>query len=196
MCFICSCKYVFHEGVDKFGRPADKGQISYNRNSNLLHRILTAHDTESWKYNLGAKFYKDRFGKATATAPDLQPGSWEWKRKVVCTECDEEILCCPGDVVRTNHYRHENEYVCSRCHIPICSECLHLSKSDRKIPQALANDNFIGYAHRCLVDEGVTWLEATIAGPVFSGLVTYYIAGKNSERHHTMESAVGKPERA
>ena len=70
------------------------------------------------------------------------------------------------------------------------------SKSDRKIPQALANDNFIGYAHRFLVDEGVTWLEATIAGPVFSGLVTYYIEGKNSERHHMMESAVGKPERA
>ena len=47
-----------------------------------------------------------------------------------------------------------------------------------------------------MVDNAVTWLECVIAGPVFSGLVTYYIEGQQAERHHLMEAVVGKPDRA
>ena len=35
--------------------------------------------------------------------------------------------------------------------------------------------------------------EATIAAPVYSGLITYYIEGPVSERHHLMEEILTKP---
>ena len=42
----------------------------------------------------------------------------------------------------------------------------------------------------------VTWLEATIAAPVFSGLVTYYIEGGPSQRRNLMDTRLGGPERS
>ena len=196
ICFICGCKHLFHEGVNKFGRPSLKGTIAIRRHRSALQQLLTGADTDVWRYNLCAKFYKDRFGQATAAAPDLQDGCMEWRRKVRCSETTEEVLCCQEDVTRTRFCKHGDDYVCSRCDIPICNECYHFSTVEAKIPKALANDNVIGYVHRFLVEHNVTWLEATIAGPVFSGLVTYYVEGNESERHHMMETAVGKPERA
>ena len=65
-----------------------------------------------------------------------------------------------------------------------------------KIPKALANDNFISYAHPFIVSENVTWLEATIAAPVFSGLVTYYIEGDQSDKHNLMQVAVGNAQKS
>ena len=47
-----------------------------------------------------------------------------------------------------------------------------------------------------MVQNNVTWLEATIAAPVFTGLITYYIEGKQEHRHHLMEEVVGRPQRA
>ena len=66
----------------------------------------------------------------------------------------------------------------------------------RPIARSLANDNFIGYAHSYIVQNKVTWLEATIACPVFSGLVTYYVEGAATERGHMMEEALARPQRA
>ena len=42
----------------------------------------------------------------------------------------------------------------------------------------------------------VTWLEATIAAPVFSGLVTYYIEGGPSQRRNLIDTRLGAPERS
>ena len=42
----------------------------------------------------------------------------------------------------------------------------------------------------------MTWLEATIACPVYSGMITYYIEGAAAERGHMMEEALGRPQRA
>ena len=39
----------------------------------------------------------------------------------------------------------------------------------------------------------VTWLESTIACPLFSGLITYYIEGAQSERHHLMMEKAAQP---
>ena len=64
------------------------------------------------------------------------------------------------------------------------------------IPKALANDNFIGYMHDVFVYHSVNWIEATIALPVYCGLITYYIEGDPSERHHMKESTYAHPERA
>jgi hypothetical protein len=38
----------------------------------------------------------------------------------------------------------------------------------------------------------VTWLEATIAAPVFSGLVTYYVEGRPADNYNLMDTALGK----
>ena len=35
--------------------------------------------------------------------------------------------------------------------------------------------DYIGYVHPCIPALKVTWIEAAIAAPVFSGLVTYYV---------------------
>ena len=42
----------------------------------------------------------------------------------------------------------------------------------------------------------VTWLEATIAAPVFSGLVTYYLEGPADKRGNLMQTTLGKAELA
>ena len=65
-----------------------------------------------------------------------------------------------------------------------------------KMPKALTNDNFIGYMSRYIVDHKVTWLEATIASPVFTGLITYYIEGSIEHRHHLMDEGFAQPQRA
>ena len=157
---------------------------------------MTGSEDDAWKYNLSGKFYKDRFGNATETAPDLRHGCMEWKRKVHCKGDIEELICCPEDVTPTSKCKHDVNFVCSTCEVPICTEGWEGSMRKRKIPKALANDNFIGYAHSFIVENKVTWLEATIAGPVFSGLVTYYIEGDGSDRHHLIEDTVAKPERS
>ena len=120
----------------------------------------------------------------------------ELTRLVRLPQGDYELLGCPEDVARSKACRHGEDYMCFQCNVPVCNECWRLSILGEKIPKALANDNFIGYVHEFLVQNKVTWLEATIAGPVFSGLVTYYIEGLASDRHHMMETAVGHPERA
>ena len=71
-----------------------------------------------------------------------------------------------------------------------------MAERKTKIPKALANDNFISYAHPFIVSENVTWLEATIAAPVFSGLVTYYIEGDQSDKHNLMQVAVGNAQKS
>ena len=78
----------------------------------------------------------------------------------------------------------------------MCNECYALSLEKKAIPRCLANDNFIGYVHEYIVRHKVTWLEATIACPVFSGVVVYYVEGAPDERGHLMREALGRPKRA
>ena len=108
----------------------------------------------------------------------------------------EEALCNPEDVRSTQQCKHDEHTVCSKCDIPICNDCWSLAIADLPIPSALCNDNIIGYMHRYFVDHKVSWIEATIACPVFTGLITYYIEGAQDDRHHLMEQLVGKPQRA
>ena len=69
-------------------------------------------------------------------------------------------------------------------------------REKRSIAMALASDNFIGYAHHFLAEEKVTWLEATIAAPVFSGLVSYYVEGHAADKYNLMDSTLGKADRS
>ena len=58
---------------------------------------------------------------------------------------------CYGRGEKSKREKCEAHTICSRCEIPICSECWHLSSKKMKIPKALCNDNFIGYAHKFVV---------------------------------------------
>ena len=147
---------------------------------------------------MSAKRFKANFGEAVSTDPFLQDKIYEWRRKVLQRKdvVDNEALCCPEDVVRSAGCKHKEDTVCSNCHIPICNECWQLAQQNDKIPKALVNDNFISYAHPFLVQEKVTWLEAVVAAPVFSGLVTYYIEGDPSDRHNLMQVEVGKAQKS
>ena len=196
MCFICGCKHVHHKGFDKFGVPVQKGTIAYRSDVDvILRRILCGSShKQSWDYNLSWKRFKATFGEAVQRDTFLREGVFEWKRRVL--ERNDEAVCCPEDVLQTTTCQHGEDTVCSRCHIPICNECWRLAKKNRKIPKALANDNFISYAHPFIVAENVTWLEATIAAPVFSGLITYYIEGEQSDRHNLMQVPVGHAQKS
>ena len=56
--------------------------------------------------------------------------------------------------------------------------------------------DYIGYVHPCIPALKVTWIEATIAAPVFSGLVTYYVEGGPSQRRNLMDTRLGGAERS
>ena len=117
----------------------------------------------------------------------MDANSWEWFRNVRRRGRVDRVLCCPEDVVQSANCRHDERFACAECQIPICNECFQLAVQKQKIFRCLANDNFTGYAHEFNVANKVTWLEATIACPVFSGLVTYYIECDASQRGHMMK---------
>ena len=135
-----------------------------NRNFNLLWLFLKSPDVHFHYYSiLGVSANKD-------------------------FQLDCKIICNPEDVVRSVYCTHKDDgAICHKCHIPICNECWQFSMHDKDIPKALVNDNFIGYIRKYFLERSVTWLEATIACPLFSGLVTYYIEGERSDRHHLMQ---------
>ena len=203
MCFICGSKYLEHKGFDKFGESQEKGEISFRTNDHScdkLHRILTADKKsnfdEAWRYNFSYDYFQTRFGAAVRTDPSLSEDCYEWRRKLTYCGQKLEIICNPEDVRSSRACTHNAEEICTECAIPVCNSCWQLAGRGEKIPRALANDNFIGYVHNFFVVHDVTWIEAQIACPIFSSLVTYYIEGDFSQKHHLMEAVVGKPERA
>ncbi len=110
-------------------------------------------------------------------------------------DAKELILCCPEDVEKRKECRHDDESVCWKCKISICKECMQLLIRGQKIPKAICNDNYISYQHQLIVQKRATWLEATVACPIFSGLMTYYIEGEPHQRGHLMEEVIGNPQR-
>ena len=120
----------------------------------------------------------------------------DWAKTVAFESGGMRVMCCPEDVSMSSRCRHNDTFVCEESSIPICNDCFELSRSHKRIPRSLANDNFIGYIHEYIVQNKVTWLEATIPCPVFSGLVTYYIEGDASQRGHMMHETLGSPQRA
>ena len=182
MCFSCACREMLCNGYDKFGKKFQKGNISMRSDPKEFGKILCGDEDDAaktaWSANLSAKRFKFQYGKAVATDPGMQDDCFEWIRKVRRNGQVESILCCPEDVERTSKCRHDATFVCQHCAIPFCNECYTLSCEKKQIPRCLANDNYIGYVHQYIATEKVTWLEASIACPVFSGLVTYYVEGK------------------
>jgi len=201
VCFVCACKKIQHRGFDMFGRSRELGKISYCVDSRLLAALLHGADETTFdvafQYNLSYEYYKKRkFHEAVMSDPFLQQNSTEWTRATYRNQVREVMLCCPEDVHPSPGCQHADDTVCSGCQIPLCNECLFFLRQGRKIPKALCNDNFISYQHRYIVENCVTWLEATIACPVFTGLITYYIEGSSDQRGHLMSESLGNLKRS
>ena len=60
------------------------------------------------------------------------------------------------------------------------------------MPKALCNDNFVGDLRSFFLEHSVAWLESTIACPLLSGLITYYIEDATDDRHHLMMESVAQ----
>ena len=190
MCFICNSKHVYYHGLNKFGTEYNAGRIDY-RNSDADRAVifqLLSGKTIFFAANMCAKRFRNSYGSAVAGDEMLfRDHCWEW-RQVVQGQSDSEVICNPEDVVRSALCTHTDPgVICHKCNIPICNECWSFSMNEKDIPKALANDNFIGYIRKYFLQHNVTWLEATIACPLCSGLVTYYIEGERSDRHHLMQ---------
>ena len=100
------------------------------------------------------------------------------------------ILCAPEDVACSEN--HNCSIICERCTFPLCFECNTKSRQKAeaqcRIPEALANDNFVGYVSSTIYKYKVRWIECVAASPVFTSLITYYVEGDRGhvlgERQH------------
>ena len=132
MCFICGCKHCYHIGFDKFGRSYNKGSVDIRTNKDvrlhaILHGAANGDVREAWEYNLSYKRFKTHFGRAVELDPDLQEGSWEWRRRVRGCSREHVLLCNPEDVTRSKNCKHDAITVCHYCNIPICNQCWRLA---------------------------------------------------------------------
>ena len=76
MCFMCACMELSINGYNKFGQGMQKGNICFRTDMKKAVLQIIAGDSdeaaeESWKYNMSAKHYKDHFGQAVASDPDM-----------------------------------------------------------------------------------------------------------------------------
>ena len=220
MCFICAEKHLHIGGCDRYGEPSYyKGGIEYQKVGRVM-RAIEDNDAkwdENFDFDVWLQRYGPRISRATTSVSgscdgrtSKEPehgyveGSWEWKRTVNCVNYGDAVqeknaLCCPEDVRRHRwKCKHPERVLCPNCEIPVCLECWSRLKHrvGFRIPAAMTNDNFQGYAHAFIVLNKVRWIEAVTACPFFTCLVTYYVEGKPKERHHTADVELGGQERA
>ena len=160
-----------------------ESDIAYINMEDYFNAISGRSFEMNWDFNE----YRRRYAQhgVLQNHPDLQHNAWVWRRKLLCSRRFKGriILCCPEDahckrLQRGNHSEHE---ICHACFYPICSTCRIRSSSKKDdyvaIPQALANDNFWGYATDIIYKYRVRWIESAAACPVFTCLITYYVEG-------------------
>ena len=202
MCFVCGCKHMQYTGLDMFGNPMTKGKISFRTDAQFLKKIFTESNKEQPHAAVSYALFQKLYGKAVSTDPFLQENSAEWLRRVY--RSGEELLCCPEDMQLSSKCKHSVNEICLCCKVPICHECAGHIKLGEQPSKALTNDNFISYAHEYIVQQKVTWLEATIACPIFTGLITYYLedisdggsqaSASRKGNRHLMDNPLAKPQ--
>ena len=197
ICFICGCKHVHYSGYNMFGNVANKGTIHYCGDSQWLKKLFTEKAGEEPNASVSYSAFQKLYGDAVANDPFLQKDSSEWVRRI--HRSGQKLLCCPEDVQLSTECKHPANEICLRCKVPICHECRGHIISEQHPPKPLTNDNFISYAHSFIVENKVTWLEATIACPIFTGLITYYMEGHSNTpgstkgNRHLMDNPLAKP---
>ena len=144
----------------------------------------------SFRFNWCLSEYMSRYGGTAAMEnhPDLANDAWTFKRLLKCWLTEQLILCAPQDI--KCQAKHDVQEVHGCCLLPLCTQCFHISTAEDskcKVPRALANDNFYGFANADLVKYGVRWIELAAASPILTCLVTYYVEG---DRGHLMDERV------
>ena len=186
ICCMCGCKHVHYSGYDMFGEPANKGRIYPCCESKWLEKLFSEEAGDEPNASLSLTLFQEFYGDAVANDLFLQRNSPEWVWRV--RQSGQPLLCCPEDVKLSNSCKHPIIEICLRCQIPVCHECSGYIQNDEHPPKALANDNFISYAHAFIVEEKVTWLEATIACPIFTGSIPKI--WRNRHTHRVVEEAI------
>ena len=133
-------------------------------------------------------------GNPFLNSSDFSPDNFEWQYLLEVPSQREPVrlLCCPEDVERCPSCKKRPNVLCGDCRIPLCKRCWSLGWSSRynhRIPMALANDNFIGYATELLAKYKVRWLEAAIVSPCWTSMIIYYVEGDHG---HLLNEDMGQ----
>ena len=168
----CACCTRTHVG-------ATNGEIGYVPVKQHFSNLTV----QSYKANWCYETYQRNYGAHPAIKKRLAES--EWVRHV---PGHGQILCCPEDI-RCKHCQPEAQTLCEACELPLCRSCLTrmTQQSYNAVPQALTNDNWVGYPTELLYQHHVRWIEAAAACPVWTSMVCYYL---EADRGHLMDEDI------
>ena len=90
------------------------------------------------------------------------------------------MLCYPEDAALVSRCTRAPHVLRGHCRVPMCHDCWWKSRGEkygRRIPVALTNDNFAGYASDIISRYTVRWLEAAVASPCWTNTLILYVEG-------------------
>lgn len=199
ICIACAEKNMYLRGHDRFGAPADVGEIRYRSLRDLDRIIKDRGHNGVFKHNFDFEPFRLQYATTTpeeglsplAEAPELGPENLEWRRIFQLSTGNAIAICCPEDIQQTARCNHSLHVVCGHCRLPICDECFaHMQMGEQgRVPQALANDKFQGCMHIFIVERQVRWIEAVFACPIYTCMISFYIEGPIC---HLMKEALGQ----
>ena len=182
VCLVCACKKTMMCETNR--------EIEY-----VAGKWLEEVSEEAMLSNLHFSQFRSRYAtqEPLDRVPDFEEGNdhWEWRRTWRPSEGPGfDILCCPEDLYTTKACEHEEHVLCPTCQFPICRDCrIQMQKEEgAAVPQALANDNWYGYANEVIVQWEVRWIEMAVVLPFWTTMIVYYLEG---DRGHLLTEQLG-----
>ena len=161
--YICAC-------CARVGCSGDAGEIGYLSAGNLFAQG----DVQSFLFSWDAELFRRRFAKDHVGLQDvLQTGDWT-RTLVGGRHSGANVVLCPEDIKCDT--KHAAAEICLSCRVPICRSCLE-TYCTGPVPEALCNDNLLGYCPAWMYEVRVRYIEAAAASPLFTALVTFYVEG-------------------
>ena len=163
------------------------GEIGYISVKHLFGALTP----EAAKANWSLESYMTQYGTVASVPNRLQAS--EWTRTLPDAICEGmPLLCCPEDF-RCKHCAQGSLQLCAGCELPLCRNCLEnmCRQNACAVPEALANDNWVGYPTKLLYTHQVRWIEAAAASPVWTSVINYYL---EADRGNLIEEHLHRPE--
>ncbi|CAE7884649.1 TTC28 [Symbiodinium microadriaticum] len=109
----------------------------------------------------------------------------DWRRTVSFGEYNGlDVLCCPEDI-QCNVCPYRRIQSARAVKSRSAKTCWHKAwNASPGIPEALTNDNFIGYPPEFLFRYKVRYIEAACASPIFTTVVSFYV---EADQGHLLE---------
>ena len=162
------------------------GMIGYLSTQTLFSSL----NSESFQTNWSLSAYTNNYGNVAAVRSRQDPKTWH-RRLPPNLHDGASILCCAEDIVCKKAARSaavcgQQGQLCPDCELPVCRSCwLRMRHDDHPgVPQALANDNWVGPPLELLYTERVRWIEAAAACPVWTSMVCFYL---EEDKGHLLE---------